>query len=113
MTPPQRRHLGEQAAWRVLERRLADSSAVKKFSTSDRDEVSTLVHSLADLEESFDRYVNELLPRLLAPNVDASSVEDVLFEITEELRHVLYHIQDPKFFRHLTETRAPKTSRRR
>lgn len=108
MTPSNRRHLAEQAAWRLLERRLSDSSAVKKFSTADWDEVTTLVHSLADLEESFDRYINDLLPRLFAQNADVSSMEDALFDITEELRHVLYHIQDPKFFRHLIESRAPK-----
>jgi hypothetical protein len=107
MTPTQRRHLAEQSAWRLLDHRLSDCPAVKKFSTPDWDEPSTLVHSLADLEESFQRYVKELLPRLLAPNIDESSIEDVLYDITEELRHVLYHIQDPRFFRHLIDKRSP------
>jgi hypothetical protein len=93
MTPSQKRHLAEQSAWRLLEHRLSDFPAVKEFSTPDWDEPSTLVHSL--------------LPRLLAPNMDESSIEDVLYDITEELRHVLYHIQDPKFFRHLVDKRSP------
>jgi hypothetical protein len=104
MAPSTRRLLADQTAWQTLERRLSDCSAVKKFSTSDWDEANALAHSLADLEESFERYTRELLPRLLASGADQDSVTDVLAEIAEELRHVLYHVQDPKFFRHLTDT---------
>jgi|SRR6266851_2284477 len=108
MTPTRNRHLAEQSTWKKLERRLADAPAVKKFSTAEWDEANTLVHSLADLEESFDKYVNELLPRLLAADVAGPALEEVLSDITEELRHVVYHLQDPKFFRHLVDTREPK-----
>lgn len=93
--------------WQLLERRLADCSAVKNLSSEGWDEASTLVHSLADLEESFDRYANELLPRLLAAGADQDAIQDVLGDIADELRHVLYHIQDPKFFRHLIDTHTP------
>src|SRR2546421_1383657 len=105
MTPAKKRLLSEQSAWKLLERRLSDSSAVTKFSSVEWDEANTLAHSLADLEESFDRYVNELLPSLLAADVAGPALEEALSDITEELRHVLYHLQDPKFFRHLVDTR--------
>lgn len=107
MTPSVKRHLADQTAWQALERRLAECPAVKKLSGENWDEASTLVHSLADLEESFVKYANELLPRLLAAGSDQDAIQDVLGDIGDELRHVLYHIQDPKFFRHLTDAPAP------
>ena len=107
MTPSGKRHLAEQTAWQLLERRLADCAAVKKLSSENWDEASTLVHSLADLEESFEKYASELLPRLLAAGSDQDAIQDVLGDIADELRHVLYHIQDPKFFRHLMDAHTP------
>jgi hypothetical protein len=63
------------------------------------DEPETLVHAFADLEESFHKFLDEQLPKVLDSSVKGEALEDVLGDIMEEFRHILYHIHDPKFFR--------------
>jgi hypothetical protein len=79
-----------------LRSRLADCLAVTKFGP---DEAGTLVHAFSDLEESFRRFLDEQLPKLADPAVKGEELEDLLLDIREDFRHILYHIHDPKFFR--------------
>jgi hypothetical protein len=44
-----------------------------------------------------------LFPRLLDESLAPEKLNDVLLAVGEELRHVLYHIRDPKFFSYLFE----------
>jgi len=59
-------------------------------------EAETLAHALCDMQESFAKYMSSLLPRLLVAKDE--EVIDCLQEIGEELRHIAYHMCDPKFF---------------
>lgn len=61
----------------------------------------TLAHALLDLEQPFCTTLDELLPKLLDETLTAEQLDDVLFGIREELRHVLYHVKDTKFFSHM------------
>lgn len=54
--------------------------------------------SLADIQESTDRLYGELVPKLLSEGLPREEAEEVLNEIGEEYRHILYHIQDTKLF---------------
>lgn len=65
------------------------------------DEAGTLVHAFSDLEESLRKFLDEQLPRLVDPSVRGEALEDLLLDVREEVRHVLYHLQDPEFFRTL------------
>jgi hypothetical protein len=63
------------------------------------EEAATLVHAFSDLEESFRAFLDTQLPKLTEPTVKGEELEDLLLDIREEFRHILYHIHDPEFFR--------------
>jgi hypothetical protein len=85
----------------LLEKRLQNVTSVTRFDRAGEPQATTLAHSLADLEESFREVLENLLPRLVDSNLDSGQLNDVLLDIGEELRHIHYHIRDPKFFDYL------------
>jgi hypothetical protein len=66
-------------------------------------EAATLAHAFSDLEVSFRKFLDEQLPRLVTAKVSPGEVKDLLLDIGEELRHILYHIRDPKFYKYIAE----------
>jgi hypothetical protein len=54
-----------------------------------------------DLEESFQAFLEDQLPKLTQGELKAPKVYDVLLDIGEEFRRILYHIKAPKFYAHL------------
>lgn len=88
-------------------KRLAENlqkyECVSKFDSSEEPEAWRLAHSLSDMEQSFRDILDNYLPALCkADNEEAAY--DALLDIGEELRHILYHIKDPKFFNYLSES---------
>lgn len=63
------------------------------------EEAGTLVHAFTDLEESMRTFLGDQLPKLIDPALKGDDLEDLLMDIREEFRHILYHLHDPKFFR--------------
>jgi hypothetical protein len=86
---------------RRLQRLLDSSPAVSRHNTPEENEAATLSHALLDLEGSFQKVVQELLPKLEKCDIGENEIEDILHAIGEEFRHVLYHIGDPKYYRYL------------
>ncbi len=74
----------------------------------------TIAHALSDLEDSFCVVVKELLPKLLDETKSAEELDELLLDVGEELRHILYHIKDTRYFGYLSENVAtnsrPKAS---
>ena len=60
-----------------------------------------LAHTFSDLEESFSKCLDEYFARFQQKDLDASEVKDLLLDIGEELRHILYHIETPAFYAYL------------
>jgi hypothetical protein len=83
--------------------RLSKVNSVSRFDQPGEPQGATLAHSLTDLEQSFREILDMLLPKLLDESLTPDQLNDVLHDIGEELRHVLYHIKDPKFFGYLLE----------
>ena len=86
-----------------LAKRLAKCREVTKYDTNDEQEAWTLAHALGDLEVSFRKFLDEQLPALASDQLEERDIYNLLLDIGEEFRHVLYHIKDPKFFRYLSE----------
>ena len=84
-----------------LRERLASCKMVARLGP---DEAGTLVHAFSDLEESLRVFLDEQLPKLTDPAVQGEQLEDLLLDIREEFRHILYHIHDPEFFRAVEPT---------
>jgi hypothetical protein len=63
------------------------------------EEVGALQLAFSDLESSMRVFLDEQVPKLADPTVQGEALEDVLMDIREEFRHILYHLHDPEFFR--------------
>lgn len=86
-----------------LANRLAKCPQVQALDDAKEKEAWTLAHSFSDIEESLVALLEGQLPRLVEHELEPSEVHDLLLEIGEELRHVLYHIKDPKFYKYLQQ----------
>jgi len=74
---------------------------VTNSNTADHDEAWAIAHGLTDIRESFEKIYGEFLPKLQA-GPPAEDLTNVLFDIREEFRHILYHINDMKLTSSLT-----------
>lgn len=82
--------------------RFSSFKTVSKFD-DEIAESEKLVHSFSDLEETFKSLLNEHFPKLLNKNLTEEELDDLLFDVGEEFRHILYHIHTPKYYRYLQE----------
>ena len=73
----------------------------------DEEEAGTIAHCFSDLEESFRVFLEEHLPRLVEGKLKPSEIYDLLLDIGEEFRHILYHIKGPKFYSYLNDKDEP------
>jgi hypothetical protein len=93
--------LREQTAVKRLAERLSQCPEVTKYDQGEEKEAGVLAHSFGDLEESFRTFLNEQLPRLINDQATPAELCEILLDIGEEFRHILYHIHDPKFYQYL------------
>jgi hypothetical protein len=95
------RLLQTRDAFEQLVERLAHCPAIASYGS---EEPETLAHAFSDIEESMRKFLENQLPKLVDPSVKGKNLEDLLFDIREEFRHILYHLHDPAFFRVLEPT---------
>lgn len=95
--------LQNASAMESLAQRLANSPALARFSNP-TEEGQSLAYSLSDLEGSMRVFLDEQLPKLADPAVQGEELEDLILDVREEFRHILYHLHTPAFFRVLEPT---------
>jgi hypothetical protein len=83
-----------------LARWLEKCEGITKFGKEPTSEAWELAHALVDISESAKRLHAELIPSLLLSR-DEGHILAQLGEIGEELRHVLYHIENSRYFAYL------------
>jgi hypothetical protein len=93
--------LGDARTVVELGRRLAGCSDVTRFNDGQREESEALAYALADIEEALRSILEKHLPKLVDPEADCSILNASLLDIGEDLRHVLYHVKDSKFYGYL------------
>lgn len=98
-----RRILRDAKDLKHLAEKLTKCRDVTKLDENDDKEAWTLAHSFQDIEESAHVFLDDLLPKLAKKELSESEIHDLLLDIGEELRHILYHIKDPKFYQYLYE----------
>ena len=96
-----RRVLQDVTDLKTLADHLSKCPDVTRLDQGDEKEAWTLAHTFGDLEESFRKVLEEQLPRLTQDQLEVSEIYELLLEIGEEFRHILYHIKDSKFYRYL------------
>lgn len=92
--------LGELENVEKLAEILSHSKDVTKYDDADNKEAWTIAQGFSDIEESFQRLLN-LLPKLLDDKITDSEINDLLLDIGEEFRHILYHIKDMRYYDYL------------
>lgn len=95
--------LQEPSVMESLAERLAASPALKRF-PNPTEEGQSIAYSLSDLEGSMRVFLDEQLPKLVDPSVQGEALEDLILDVREEFRHILYHLHDPEYFRVMEPT---------
>jgi len=95
--------LGTGPKLKALADYLATCPQVTRYDTGDEREAWTLTHTFADLEASFRKFLEEQLPKLTEGELPPDDIYSLLLEIGEELRHILYHARDARFYRYLLD----------
>jgi hypothetical protein len=86
---------------KALAERLSECPDVTRYDGGDEKEAWVLAISFGELEGSFNKFLYEQLPKLTNNQATPSELYEVLLDIGEEFRHIMYHIRDPKFYRYL------------
>src|SRR5487761_556180 len=84
-----------------LAERLEKCAEVTRYDSKEEKEAWTLAHDFLDLEESFRRFLDGYLLRLKTEKLPPEQVKDLLIDIGEEFRHILYHVRNSRFYRYL------------
>ena len=83
----------------LLSKNLARLSSVNKYGD---EEVWGLANGFIDLQKSFTLILEDLFPKLLDSELSPEDLENVLFDIGEEFRHVAYHLGRSDFYSYLS-----------
>jgi len=78
---------------------------IRRFDQEGEPQAGMLAHSLVDLDGSFRKISNELLPILIRQAADENAAKQTLWAIGEELRHIIYHLKSTAFFQYLETDR--------
>lgn len=81
-----------------LANRLMECASIRKLDDPGQPEAPAIADALGDLEKVFRKYLDELLPRVLAASTCAT-LEEGLTDIRLEFQEVVWHLWYPKFFR--------------
>jgi len=91
---------------KVLADNLSKCPEVTRYDTEKEKEAWVLALSFDELEDSFNRFLYEHLPRLADTQATPSEVYNILLDIGEEFRHIMYHIHDPMFYKYLNNIQS-------
>ncbi len=75
---------------------------ISRFDSENEPQAWVIAHAFSDIEDSCIKLL-ELFQKLIPPTGSDKEILDVLNDIGEELRHVLYHIRDMSFYRYLND----------
>ena len=72
-----------------------------QYSSTTENQADTLANSFIDIEEGLKKIIDQQIPKLYNKDLTAEEVDDLILEIGEELRHIIYHINDTKVYAYL------------
>ena len=87
---------------KLLIQTLMKSSNVNSLDGEIETEAGNIATSFIDIDESCMK-VSSLIDRLQQNEILKETIDEILIEIGEEFRHILYHLRDMKFYNYLGE----------
>jgi hypothetical protein len=88
---------------KALTDRLNRCEEVTRYDTSAEKQAANLAYDFLDLAESFRTFLNEQLPKRRDESLSCAELDDVLTDIGEEFRHIVWHIHNAEFYAYLRE----------
>ena len=76
---------------------LALKQNISKIETINSQQRDAIIHGLIDIHESFERIYINILPQLSKDPTSKDVIQDLLWDLREEFRHIDYHIHDSPF----------------
>ena len=86
-----------------LAKRLGECPEITRYNSGEHKEAWSLADGFSDLEEAFRAFLDEHLPKIADPHIRGEALVDVLQDVGEEFRTILWHIQESKFYGYLHE----------
>jgi hypothetical protein len=90
----------------ALARRLSECASIAKYDEGEHKEAWALAHALYDMEAS-SKTIQELVAKLSHEVTNEDEIKDLLLDVGEELRQILWHVSHLRFFGYLTEAGEP------
>ena len=99
---------------RVIElgQQLSKIPEIAQFDKPGEPQGHTLAHALSHWEDSSATFLDNLLPKLANEMASAEDLIDTIHDVGDELRHILYHIQDVKYFGYLLDGPEKATNKK-
>ena len=109
-----RKHQKRLTVSRVIElgQQLSKIPEVAQFDKPGEPQGHTLAHALSHWEDSSATFLDNLLPKLANEMASAEDLIDTIHDVADELRHILYHIQDVKYFGYLLDGPEKATNKK-
>jgi K+/H+ antiporter YhaU regulatory subunit KhtT len=85
---------------KAITQNLEKCERVTKHSNEKENQADTLANGLIDIEDSLIK-INQQIPKLYLNDLTNEEVDDLILELGEELRHILYHINDTRVYDYL------------
>jgi hypothetical protein len=86
---------------KAISANLEKCERVSQYSTDTENQCETLAHAFLDMQDAMQVIINERIPMLYLRNLNSNEVDDLILDIGEELRHILYHINDTRVYDYL------------
>jgi len=100
--------LEEGTALSAFAHRLERIPDVKRFDRNGDLEAWRLATAFAELEQVSRRFLEVGLRRLVDPQTEAKEVNELLLAFGEDLRHLLTHFAESRFFHYVFAERFPE-----
>lgn len=71
-------------------------SVIKNSNLKKQEELESYVHALLDIEEAMEKIYLQYAKKIIDNKGDADLIQDLLWDIREEFRHIEYHMNDGK-----------------
>lgn len=89
---------------KILAEHLDTCEGVRNYDVAEGEkEAWTLSHGFLDLAQSFRVFLDYQLPKLQNEHLEPDQIQNLLLDIGEEFRHILYHINDLRFYGYLRD----------
>ncbi len=67
---------------------------LKRVGFKEKEELESYIHALLDIEESIEKVYNVCIRNILDNKDDPEIIQNNIWDIREEFRHIDYHISD-------------------